>query len=48
MPHTETLRLYELAGHRAELRLVDGMGHVRSLDHPEYRERLRRFFEAPR
>jgi hypothetical protein len=47
-PHTETLRLYELAGRRAGLWLVDGMGHVQSLDHPEYRERLRRFFDTPR
>jgi|RhiMetdeSRZDD1v2_1073273.scaffolds.fasta_scaffold1409728_2 fermentation-respiration switch protein FrsA (DUF1100 family) len=47
VPHAETLRLYELAGRRPELWLVPGADHVQSLDHPEYRERLRRFFERP-
>ncbi|MGH7321529.1 MAG: alpha/beta hydrolase [Candidatus Rokuibacteriota bacterium] len=47
IPHTETLRLHALAGGRAELWLVEGAGHVQTLDHPEYRERLARFFGAP-
>jgi alpha-beta hydrolase superfamily lysophospholipase len=44
VPHAETLRLYELAGRRAELWPVAGVDHVQSLDHPEYPDRLRRFF----
>ena len=36
VPHTEALRPYELAGRRAELWLVDGMGHLQTLGHPEY------------
>jgi pimeloyl-ACP methyl ester carboxylesterase len=44
VPHAETLRLYEATGHRADLWLVPGAGHVQAVDQPEYRERLRRFF----
>jgi hypothetical protein len=40
----EALRLYEATNGRAELWLVPGAGHVQAVDHPEYRERLRRFF----
>lgn len=44
IPHTETLRLWEAAGRRGELWLVPGKDHVQTVDHPEYRERLRAFF----
>lgn len=45
IPHQETLRLYEATGRRAGLWLVGGADHIQTVDHPEYRERLRRFFE---
>ncbi|MBY0527735.1 MAG: lysophospholipase [Gemmataceae bacterium] len=45
IPSTESERLREAAGANARLWLVDGMGHLQALGHPEYRERLRQFFE---
>jgi len=46
IPHTETLRLYEATGRRAELWLVPDGDHVQTVDHPEYRDRLRAFFAS--
>lgn len=46
IPCSESERLREAAGKKAQLWLVDGMGHLQALGHPEYRERLRRFLEA--
>jgi alpha-beta hydrolase superfamily lysophospholipase len=48
IPHTEAVRLHELAGSRsAELWLVEGAGHLGTINHPDYRDRLRHFFEKP-
>jgi len=44
IPSAQTVQLYEWAGRRAELWLVPGAGHVGTVDHPEYRQRLARFF----
>ncbi len=44
IPYTETQRLYEAAGRRAELWLVAGVGHVGTVDAAGYRERLGQFF----
>jgi pimeloyl-ACP methyl ester carboxylesterase len=44
IPPAQTLRLHDWAGGRAELWLVEGAGHVGTVDHPQYRERLARFF----
>jgi pimeloyl-ACP methyl ester carboxylesterase len=50
IPAAEALRLHDATGRRADLWLVPGADHVQTVDHPEYRERLRRFFadRAPR
>jgi alpha-beta hydrolase superfamily lysophospholipase len=47
VPPGETLRLHALAGGRAELWLVEGAGHVQTLDHPDYRTRVARFLATP-
>ena len=46
IPSTESVRLQKVAGTKAQLWLVDGMGHLQTIGYPEYRERLRRFFEG--
>lgn len=46
IPYTESLRLYEATGKRAKLWLVENMDHVQSLMSPEYKKRIKEFFEG--
>jgi alpha-beta hydrolase superfamily lysophospholipase len=43
---TDSVRLQEMTGGKAELWLVDGAGHLQSLEHPDYVARVRRFLEG--
>lgn len=45
IPYTESVRLYEATGRRAELWLVDNADHVQSMTHPEYKTRLHDFYK---
>lgn len=45
IPVSECKRLHEAAGPRSQLWLVDNAGHLETMQHPDYKERLRRFFE---
>ena len=45
IPPTESGRLHEAAGKDARLWMVEGLGHVQTMGHPDYRERLQKFFE---
>jgi pimeloyl-ACP methyl ester carboxylesterase len=45
IPYTESERLQRAAPQKVDLWLIDGAGHIGSLDHPAYGERLRAFFE---
>ena len=45
IPATESLRLHESAGKNAQLWMVEDVGHLQTVGHPSYRERLQKFFE---
>ena len=46
VPATESNKLHEASGKRAELWLVEGAGHSGSMMRPEYVRRLRAFYEG--
>ena len=46
IPSSESELLQKVAGTKAQLWLVEGMGYLPALGHPEYRERLLQFLET--
>lgn len=45
LPAGESVRLHEVAGPRSQLWLIENAGHIETMQHPDYKQRLRRFFE---
>jgi pimeloyl-ACP methyl ester carboxylesterase len=45
IPASESQRLDEIAGKSSRLWIVDNLGHLQTMGHPDYRSRLQKFFE---